>query len=221
MIDLRIVRRLEERGVASCLIGAAALSVHGYARYSADVDVLVSDRRVLETSFWAGFGDPEVRAATGDDPLLGVVRWERPDPLDVVVNDDHASRYALRTAQATIGVPLRVATPAALVLLNLEAGGPLDTNDIVALVQVQRMLNGAPWLADIEQEVPRPERGGSRPVDAARSGSLPPALSLRVRARESQRRPRRPVSRRSTSSSVSIRLANAQRTVDRPSPGVP
>ena len=153
MIDPRILHRLQEEGVASCLIGAAALAVHGHPRYSADVDLLVADRRVLSAEFWSGCGDPEIRPGSAGDPLLGVVRWDRPEPVDLVVNDDYASRYALRTAAAAVGVPTRVATPTALVLLKLEAGGPLDAHDIVALVQVQRALNGAPWLAELPSEV--------------------------------------------------------------------
>jgi hypothetical protein len=155
VIDPRILRRLEESGVSSCLIGAAALAAHGYARYSADVDLLVSDRRVVEISFWADCPPPEVRRGLGDDPLIGVVRWERPEPLDVIVNDDYASRYALATAASSRELIVRVATPAALVLLKLEAGGALDSHDIIALVQVQRDLNGAPWLAEVAREVPR------------------------------------------------------------------
>jgi hypothetical protein len=153
VIDARILSRLEEKGVASCLIGAAALAVHGYARYSADVDLLVMDRRVLASDFWSGCGDPQIRPGESDDPLLGVVRWQSPEPIDVVVNDDYASRYALRTAEPAAGVPARVATPTGLVLLKLEAGGRLDAHDVVALVEVQRALNGAPWLADLPGEV--------------------------------------------------------------------
>lgn len=153
MIDPRILRRLEERGVPSCLIGAAALAVHGYARYSADIDLLVADRRVLAIDFWQGCAAPEIRRAAADDPLLGVVRWDRPDPLDIVVNDDYASRYALRTAEPSLGAPVRVASPTALVLLKLEAGGPLDAHDVLAFVQVQRALDGAPWLAELGGEI--------------------------------------------------------------------
>jgi predicted nucleotidyltransferase len=61
VIEPGILRRLEERGVGCCLIGAAALSVHGFARYSADVDLLVCDRRVLVSDFWIDCGDPEIR----------------------------------------------------------------------------------------------------------------------------------------------------------------
>jgi hypothetical protein len=155
VIESGILRRLEERGVGCCLIGAAALSVHGFARYSADVDLLVCDRRVLASDFWIDCGDPEIRLGGDEDPLLGVVRWDRPAAIDIVVNDDYASRHALSTAAPAPDVPAKVATPVALVLLKLEAGGTLDARDVVALIEVQRALNGAPWLDELAAEIPR------------------------------------------------------------------
>lgn len=58
-------------------------------------------------------------------------------------------------AAAAPDVPAKVATPLALVLLKLEAGGTLDTRDVVALIEVQRVLNGAPWLDELAAEIPR------------------------------------------------------------------
>jgi hypothetical protein len=52
------------------------------------------------------------------------------------------------------GVPCPVPSPLALVLTKLEAGGGKDQSDILELVRVQRLLNGAPWLAHVSTHLP-------------------------------------------------------------------
>ena len=48
------------------------------------------------------------------------------------------------TATEVGGAPCRVATALSLLLLKLEAGGPVDRLDIIGLVDAQRELAGAP-----------------------------------------------------------------------------
>jgi hypothetical protein len=149
-LDPQVLGRLEERRISFCLIGAAALSANGFARYTADVDLLTLDTRVLVMSFWEGLvRTPEVRKGGEDDPLQGVVRWSGDLPLDLIVGRGHAARLAVDTAVVLPTFPALVATPLALTLLKLEAGSPQDRADILSLASVQRELNGAAWLAEV------------------------------------------------------------------------
>ncbi len=154
MIPAELLADLSERGLPVCLIGAAALSVHGFSRYSVDVDLLTVDRRALSELFWRGAPFlPEVRRGDDDDPLAGVVRWKVDPPVDLVVGKGHAARFAIETAEARAGVPCLVATPLALALLKLEAGSPQDCADVLSLAVAQRELNGARWIGEIEGQL--------------------------------------------------------------------
>ena len=153
-IDPEVAERFADEKIGFCLIGAAALAANGFARYTADVDLLTVDKRVLVDAFWAKLQrPPEVRRGDAEDPLLGVVRWSGEAQLDLIVGKGHAARLAVDTAVALPGNPCLVATPLALALLKLEAGSPQDRADILSLVAVQRELNGAPWLRDVPQHV--------------------------------------------------------------------
>jgi hypothetical protein len=48
------------------MIGGSALAVHGYARFTADVDLLTMDGRVLDEKFWDGADLPEIRKGDWD-----------------------------------------------------------------------------------------------------------------------------------------------------------
>ncbi len=154
MIPPEVAEEIRRHGVPCCLIGAAALAVHGFARYSADIDLLTLDRRVLSENFWKGASPaPEVRVGDADDPLAGVVRWHVEPEVDLIAGKGHAARFALETAAPAPGLPCPVATPLALALLKLEAASPQDLADVLSLAAVQRELNGAPWVAEIPSHV--------------------------------------------------------------------
>lgn len=156
MLDRPLVARLEERGVRFCVIGGIALAAHGYARYTADVDLLTMDRRVLDAAFWAGTGSrAAIHAADADDPLGGVVRWAATLPHDLLVGRGHAMQHAVDTAVRDDVLDAPVATPLALVLLKLEAGGPHDRNDIVALAEAQTTLGSFDWRDAVPAHLPR------------------------------------------------------------------
>ncbi len=153
-LDPRVVGRLEHEGVAFCLIGAAALSANGFARYTADLDLLTLDPRVLDRSFWDGLPlAPELRKGGEDDPLRGVARFEGEVPLDLIVGKGHAPRVAVGTAVPSSTFACRVAPPLALTLLKREAGSPPDRADLLSLVAVQRELGSAAWLAEVPGHV--------------------------------------------------------------------
>jgi len=139
-IDPALRERLDRAGVAWCVIGGCALAARGYARFTADVDLLTMDGRVLEAEFWEGGESPELRIGDWEDPLRGVVRFHGEADVDLIVGVGHAMRFAVKTAEVHPTVGLPVATPLALVLLKLEAGGPVDRSDIIGLVDTRRQL---------------------------------------------------------------------------------
>lgn len=137
---LQVIAHLEGRGVRSALIGGAALGVHGIARATLDVDLLVADSVVLQAGFWrrlASLGAPEIRRGDSDDPLGGIVRFgTRAAAVDVLLGKGAWIRHIL---ERRIEVRVRrqrlpVVDRADLVLLKLFAGGPQDLLDINLLL---------------------------------------------------------------------------------------
>jgi hypothetical protein len=138
----RAAGHLTAQGSAFAVIGAAALAVHGVARSTQDLDLLVADRRCLDLDYWAAIraAGMEVAVHPGDDadPLAGVARLRadgQPD-LDVVVGKPawHAGVITRAEGARILGVGVPVARPADLILLKLYAGGPQDAWDIAQLL---------------------------------------------------------------------------------------
>jgi len=174
VLDRALLDLLAERQVAYCVIGGVALAAHGHARYTADVDLLTMDRRVLDATFWTGAARTvDLRTGDPDDPLAGLVRWPASPPHDLLVGRGHAMSVAVATAvhEPTLDAP--VASAAALVLLKLEAGGPQDLNDILSLADAARVLGKrVGWHEAIEQHLDRlsePARAAWRRI----AGDLP------------------------------------------------
>jgi hypothetical protein len=155
VIDARLIAWLEGKKVRFCVIGGVALAAHGFARYTADVDLLTMEAAVLEPGFWSGTVTPEIHIGDADDPLAGLVRWPGEPEHDLLVGRGYAMQLAVDTATSSSALGCPVATPLALVLLKLEAGGPQDRSDILSLVEAQRTLARASWLAEISQHLPR------------------------------------------------------------------
>ncbi len=137
---------LESIGAPYALIGARAVGVRGHPRMTLDYDFLTSDARVLQREVWKSIEERgatvDPRKGDFDDPLAGVVhitfadgveadvllakwKWEleiieRSEPLDV--------------GGAVVPVPMT----SDLILLKLAAGGPIDLQDVVALLATDR-----------------------------------------------------------------------------------
>ncbi len=147
----RVARILEELGVASALIGAAALAAHGYPRSTADLDLGVATdpfstlpsalRRIVEElRVEATLVTPDA-----DDPLGGVltVTGEGIEPIQVVnfVNPlgsrPNPGIEAISTAVDGLihGTRLRVVDLPHLVALKLYAGGRKSTLDVLELLE--------------------------------------------------------------------------------------
>jgi hypothetical protein len=124
------------------VIGAAALAVHGIARSTQDLDLLVTDRRCLDPIYWVPVraAGVEVSVHRGDDadPLAGVARLRAAGQttLDVVVGKAPWQSAAIARAlpSRVDGVEVPVVGAADLILLKLYAGGPQDAWDITQLL---------------------------------------------------------------------------------------
>jgi hypothetical protein len=135
----RVCGILDSHRIPCALIGAAALAARGVARSTYDIDLLTTDRRVLEDGTWLELRSAasiDIRRGDLDDPLGGVTRIaiaaER--PIDVVVGK-HAwqTRAIERAERLTVGPPVVLARD--LILLKLYAGGAQDLWDIRELLR--------------------------------------------------------------------------------------
>jgi hypothetical protein len=146
----RIAAILDELGVPSALIGAAALAAHGYPRATVDIDLAVAtdpfttlavarERLAAEPGVEARLVTPDA-----DDPLGGVltISGEDFDPVQVVnflnplSNRENPGSEAVRTAAAgaVAGTPLRLVSLPYLVALKLYAGGYKSRLDVLELL---------------------------------------------------------------------------------------
>lgn len=155
-----VLRVLEREKAPVALIGAAALAVRGVSRSTADTDLLCVDTAVLRQEVWAALqtSGREIRILKADpeDPLAGNVRLgEGSEIVDVVVGRHSWQREIIEAAELlSLGeVEVKVARPAALVLLKLDAGGPKDAWDIRALLEVSP--EPGPIQAEVEAVLPR------------------------------------------------------------------
>jgi hypothetical protein len=90
----RVSAELTARSIPHALVGAAAMAVHGVSRSTLDVDLLTTDRAVLDQAPWSALAaeatSVDVRVGDDDDPLAGVVRFAREGQrsVDLVVGRD-------------------------------------------------------------------------------------------------------------------------------------
>jgi len=155
-LEEAVIAHLRNSGTPYCAIGAYAFAHHGVVRYTADIDLLVMSARVLSKSYWP----PElashisaIRRGDEGDPFEGIVVLNGIAPIDLLVGRGAIMRRAVSDAvEGTVGAaaPMRFASAIDLALLKLEAGGPKDLNDIVALIDTKATSEpGAPLLPQI------------------------------------------------------------------------
>ena len=137
-----VVAFLLKRETLHALIGAAAMAVHGVARSTLDVDILVVDRDLLLEREWRTMKregiELEIRVGDAMDPLAGVIRLEGPEDesVDVIVGRGAWEPVLLERATTAhyAGVRLPAVDREGLVQLKLYAGGPQDMWDIHQLL---------------------------------------------------------------------------------------
>lgn len=144
---LRVLRAFADEGLEYVLIGATAMGFHGVIRATEDIDLILRAtaenverlRRALRTSY---ANDPQVDEISADD-LLGTypaVRYYPPSGdlyFDVMTRLGEAASFDDVEAEVREieGIPVRVATPAALYRLKKATVRPIDRQDAEALRQ--------------------------------------------------------------------------------------
>ena len=171
------VELLRQRGAPHAMIGATALAVLGSSRSTQDLDVLTTDRAVLELSCWSGLtargAEVEVRIGDSSDPLVGVVRItrDRERPVDIIVGEapwqDRVLAESPVHAIADIEVP--VVDRVGFILLKVYAGGPQDLWDVEQLLAItsdrqaltatvdERVADLPPRCRDLWRRITRPD----------------------------------------------------------------
>jgi hypothetical protein len=142
---LRVLRAFQEEGLEYVLIGAAAMGFHGLVRATEDLDIFIrataENIERLKRAFRAAYeGDPNVDEIRSTD-LLGdypAVRYYPPSGdlyFDVMTRLGEMASYETVEAEMkqVAGIPVRVATPAALYRLKKGTVRPLDRQDAEAL----------------------------------------------------------------------------------------
>ena len=136
-----ITDELDRTRVPFALVGAAALAIHGVSRSTLDIDLLVTDRRVLTPSHWAALPDHigcDVRPGDSADPLAGVIRFRAAGErdVDIVVGRGGWTTDVVARAESSQhhGRKLPTARAEDLILLKLYAGGNQDRWDIEQLL---------------------------------------------------------------------------------------
>lgn len=137
----RVSDLLADHRIRYALIGASAMAIHGVSRSTVDIDLLVTDTRVLSPDLWAplpsGVG-VDIRPGDADDPLAGVVRLRAEDERDVDLIVARGRWEAGVVARATptpyAGVSVPAVQVADLILLKLYAGGSQDRWDVEQLL---------------------------------------------------------------------------------------
>lgn len=148
----RVVERLAAASIPHALIGAAALAVRGVARSTFDIDLLTTERRVLDGDLWSPLVEAGIevdcRRGDADDPLAGVVRLAQTGqrPVDLIVGRYIWQARAVARAEVTGDGP-PVVTAADLILLKLFAGGTQDLWDVRELL---RQSGAEAVAADVE-----------------------------------------------------------------------
>jgi hypothetical protein len=141
-----LANELSSRGIEPLLIGAAALAVHGYPRFTEDLDFGVAvpprELRALAEALSSPDRQIELNEPDADDPLGGVITITRAGCLPVqIVNFDNSPaagfpalvRGAEQRAVTVPDVPGKVVSPEDLVLFKLYAGGHKSHLDIIEL----------------------------------------------------------------------------------------
>ena len=133
---------LDSLGISYALIGGRAVVARGHLRATIDFDFLTTDKRVLDPSSWTSLEGAEIDARKGDydDQLKGVVHIRLSDgsDADVIVGKWKWEQAVIDRAERIVAGPLNVPIPRVsdLVLLKLAAGGPLDLQDILNLLEI-------------------------------------------------------------------------------------
>jgi hypothetical protein len=156
---------LDSIGASYALIGARAVGARGYPRMTLDYDFLTADSRVLQPQTWKELEQSgatvDPRKGDLDDPIAGVVHITFNDGLeaDVLLAKWDWEREVIQRSEvldiggAAVPVPLT----SDLILLKLAAGGPIDLQDVVALLATDRER----LVREVDEKIGRVQPGVS------------------------------------------------------------
>jgi hypothetical protein len=148
-----VPRILESIGAPYALIGGHAVIIRGHIRPTFDYDFLTSDAAALDPSSWESLEGASVNVNKGDydDQFRGVVHIKLPDGIDVdvIVAKWKWEGGVIDRAESmdVEGVTMPVPRVSDLILLKLAAGGGLDLQDIMNLIDVH---GGDPLISEVE-----------------------------------------------------------------------
>jgi len=139
-----VCRVLEALGAPYALVGGHAVGARGFPRMTVDYDFLTSDERVLEAGVWSELQREgalvDARRGDLDDPLAGVVHLGLRDGVEadvIVARWQWQADVIARAERLDLGgIVVPVPRTSDLILLKLAAGGLLDLQDVVALLEV-------------------------------------------------------------------------------------
>jgi hypothetical protein len=144
-------------GAPYALIGGRAVAARGFPRMTLDYDLLTSEPRVLERDIWrpleqaGATADP--RKGDYDDPIAGVVHlsFTGGAEVDVILARWKWELQIIQRAEPLDvgGVTVPVPRTSDLILLKLAAGGPIDLQDAMALVETNRKR----WIAEVDEKI--------------------------------------------------------------------
>lgn len=153
-----VVKVLEALGVPFALVGGHAMAARGYPRFTTDLDLLTTERRMLDALVWTDLirqgARVDARRGDADDPLAGVVHIELADAsdIDVIVGRWPWEASLIGRAEPTplMGLSLPVPRTSDLILLKLAAGGYLDRHDAASLLKVGDRLT---LVSEVERHI--------------------------------------------------------------------
>ncbi len=137
---------LQSMGAPYALIGGRAVGARGHPRMTLDYDFLTSDARVLTREAWKQLEEHgasvDPRKGDFDDPLAGVVHIALANGAEadvVLAKWKWESEIIERSEPLDVGgVMVPVPITSDLILLKLAAGGPIDLQDVIALLAMDR-----------------------------------------------------------------------------------
>jgi hypothetical protein len=137
-----IVAILEEERCGFALIGAMAMLAHDAPRATLDIDLLTTETRALRFGWRERLPADvtvDIRAGEHDDPLAGVITFERTgEPsIDLVIGrwKWQAAAIARAVPVRILGASIPVLAAADLVITKLDAGGHRDLLDVEFLLE--------------------------------------------------------------------------------------
>lgn len=160
----RVADILQRHNVQYAVVGGIAVIARGYLRVTRDVDFLTTASSILTRATWSELeqlATVEVRRGDFDDPMRGVIRifFSPEDNVDVVVAKYRWQQDIIaRSEPLDIGGFIApVPTVPDLIRLKLFAGGGIDQQDILALLE---RGNRAQIVAEVDEHI------GALPEDA-------------------------------------------------------